>query len=253
MSLRFFEIAEANIGIQNPLSMEKLMRVGAMADRIIGLGPHIRQLDLACGQGEMLCRFAEQYGIQGTGVDLSEAFIATAREKAEARGVAGHLTFVQGDAAQYRAEPPGYDVVSCIGATWIGGDTTGTLELMKPALRDPRQGLLLVGEVFWREDPVEEARVAMGLEPGYCPTLGELLDRFDTAGVELLDMVLATADDWDGYQTPRWWIGHQWLADHPDDPDAAAFRQWLEDGKREYLVYERRYVGWGVFVLKVRG
>lgn len=251
MSLRFFEIAEANIGIQNPLSMEKLLRVGEMADRIVGLGPQTRLLDLACGQGELLCQFAERYGIQGTGVDLSAAFIATAREKAEARGVAGHLTFLQGDAAEFRAEPT-YDVVSCIGASWIGGETTGTLALMKPALKNPAEGLLLFGEVFWQDEPVEEARIAMGLEPGYCPTLAELLDRFDASGVELVDMVLSNPDDWDGYQTPHWMIGRRWLEAHPDDPDADAFRQWLEQGKRDYLLYERRYLGWGVFVLKVR-
>jgi SAM-dependent methyltransferase len=251
MSLRFYEIAEAHMGIQNPLSEAKLMQIGAMADRIVGLGPHTRQLDLACGQGEMLCRWAQKYGIGGTGVDISAAFLAMARQRAAGLGVSNRIEFVQGDAAQYRVEPV-YDVVSCIGATWIGGNTTGTLALMKPALKDPRRGLLLVGELFWRDEPNEAARQAMGLEPDYCPTLDELLDRFDTAGVELVEMVAANTDDWDHYQTPRWWAGRRWLEEHPDDPDADAFRQWLEDGKREYLVYERRYFGWGVFALKVR-
>jgi len=249
--LRFFEIAEAGIGIHNPLSETKLMRIGAIADRIVGLGPETRQLDLACGEGEMLGRVAQEYGSQGGGGDISPVFIDGANRRAEALGVGSRVTFVQGDAAVYRPEPV-YDVVSCIGATWIGGETTGTLALMKPALKDPRRGLLLLGEVFWRDEPDEVARVAMGLEPGYCPTIGELLDRFDAAGVELVEMVAANTDDWDAYQTPRWWTGHRWLEEHPDDPDADAFRQWLEDGKRDYLVYERRCLGWAVFALKVR-
>jgi hypothetical protein len=41
------------------------------------------------------------------------------------------------------------------GAAWDcasnGGGLTGTIELMRPALRP--DGLMLVGEAYWREDP----------------------------------------------------------------------------------------------------
>ena len=37
-----------------------------------------------------------------------------------------------------------------------------------------------------------------------------------------------------------------------DDPDAADLRQWHIRNQRAYLEYTRRYLGWGVFVLKVR-
>ena len=50
MSLRFHEISEQNHRILNPFSDEKLMVLG----EICRLKPGTRQLDLACGKGEML-------------------------------------------------------------------------------------------------------------------------------------------------------------------------------------------------------
>ena len=56
------------------------------------------------------------------------------------------LTFVQGDAGEYPQATHDFNVVSCIGATWIGNGLNGTIELMKPALKP--DGLLLVGEPY---------------------------------------------------------------------------------------------------------
>ena len=66
MSLRFHEISEANHRILNPFTLEKLLLLGD----ICRLKPGTRQLDLACGKGEMLCQWARAYGILGTGVDI---------------------------------------------------------------------------------------------------------------------------------------------------------------------------------------
>jgi len=46
------------------------------------------------------------------------------------------VTFVEGDASAYAFEPDAFDIVSCIGVTWIGGGLAGTLDKLKPALRD---------------------------------------------------------------------------------------------------------------------
>jgi cyclopropane fatty-acyl-phospholipid synthase-like methyltransferase len=55
MSLRFHEIAEQNHRILNPFTEEKLMLLGEICE----LEPGMRQLDLACGKGEMLSRWAK--------------------------------------------------------------------------------------------------------------------------------------------------------------------------------------------------
>ena len=156
MSLRFYEIAERFHLIQNPITSEKLDAVGAGCRFAAGT----RLLDLGCGRGEMLTRWAERYAITGTGVDISTTYLAEASRRAAARNVAESVRFVELDAARYFEENPAeqgaFDVVSCIGATWIGGGTPGTLAIMKQGLKDPSTGMLLVGDVYWHNPPTDE-------------------------------------------------------------------------------------------------
>jgi len=247
MSLRFHEIAETTHRILNPFTKDKLMLLG----EICQLKPEMRQLDLACGKAEMLCQWSRRYGIRGVGVDISSVFLEAARARAEELDVASRLEFIQGDAGKYQAEAHTFDVVSCIGATWIGGGLAGTLELMKQALKPG--GLLLVGEPYWIDPPPPEAYQVLGVGAGDYMSLAGTLDRFEAAGVELVEMVLANHDSWDRYEAAQWMALSDWLRDHPDDPDASAIRDWLRQNRRAYLQYGRRYFGWGVFVLRAAG
>lgn len=245
MSLRHHEIAESRHRILNPVTEGKLMLLG----EICRLQPGQRQLDLACGKGELLARWAQRYGTGGVGVDLSEVFLAAARERAAELGVSERVSFVHGDAGAYEAEPAAFDLVSCLGATWIGGGLTGTIELMRPALREG--GLMLVGEPYWTEPAPEAALQAIGAGPDDFTSLVGTLDRFEAAGMELLEMVLADGDSWDRYAAEQWFAISDWLRDtpagHPDVPDMRAF---LAHARRTHLEWNRRYLGWGVFVLR---
>ncbi|WUH94272.1 class I SAM-dependent methyltransferase [Streptomyces sp. NBC_00433] len=172
MSLRHHEIAESRHRILNPITEEKLMLLGDICRLELGQ----RQLDLACGKGEMLTRWAQKYGTGGVGVDLSEVFLTAARERAAELGVSERVSFERGDAGAYKAEPGAYDVASCIGATWIGGGLAGTIDLLRPALRPG--GLMLIGEPYWTEPPPGRGRHARlprprpprasGVEPPLC-------------------------------------------------------------------------------------
>ena len=247
MSLRFHEISEGSRRLLNPFNERKLDLVG----EICRLEPGQRILDLACGKGELLARWARRHRITGTGVDLSEVFLAAARDRAVELGVADRLTFEAGDAGAYRPEPGGYDLVGCIGATWIGDGLIGTLELMRPALAPG--GFLVVGEPFWHETPTAAGYAAMGVGPDEFTDLVGTLDRFTAAGCELVEMVLGNLDDWDRYAAAQWLNVGDHLAAHPDDPDADDLRAWSGAARRAYLAHTRRCMGWGVFILRVGG
>lgn len=246
MSLRFYEIAEANHRIQNPLSEEKLMQLG----HICGLNSGTRILDLACGKGELLCRWASHFGIKGTGVDISAVFLEAAQQRARELNVWSDVQFVQADAAEYPQPFHQYDIVSCIGATWIGGGLIGTLDLMRPALKDLESGLFIVGDIFWQTPPTDAVRAALGLDDSPIYDLGDLPDVLQSADLELAHMIIATRDEFDHYYAQQWMTVHQWLREYADDPDAFAIREWIGRSQRLYLKYERDYLGWGVFVLR---
>ncbi len=247
MSLRFHEIAETNHRILNPYTPEQLNLLG----EICSLNKGTRHLDLACGKGEMLCQWASRYGTMGVGVDISPVFLAAAERRARELEAGDRVLFVEGDAGDYPEEHHEFDIVSCIGATWIGGGLSGTLELMKPALKN-QQSLLLVGEPFWMGEPPAEAydAIADG-DRELFTSLAGTLDRFEAAGLELVEMVLANLDGWDRYEAMQWMAINDWLMANPDDPIAAELKEWCKVNRRNYLTYGRRYLGWGVFVLRL--
>jgi SAM-dependent methyltransferase len=246
MSLRHHEIAELDHRILDPFTDEKLRLLGEVAR----VGPGTRILDLACGKGEMLGRWAEWFGSRGTGVDLSHVFLAAARERAAELGVADRVSFVQGDASLYEAEAGAFDIAACIGATWIGGGLAGTMALLRPAIRD--DGLLLVGEPYWTEEPPDEAVAAFGFSPDDYVSLAGTAERLEAAGLELLEMVLADGDSWDRYEASQWRTVADWLRANPDDPEHEAMRRFLDENRGTYLRWGRRYLGWGVFVTRPR-
>jgi hypothetical protein len=240
---RYHEISEATHDILNPLSEAQLFLIGDICQLRSGQ----RHLDLACGKGEMLSQYALRYGTTGVGVDVYSPYIDKSAARAAELGVEGQLEFVHGEASTYEPTTDPFDVVSCIGATWIGGGLEGTLRLMRARVRD--DGWLLVGDVFWNEEPPAEVKRALGYGDEVTDLAGSLAG-FERANVDLVEMVLANHDTWDRYAASQWLNVSRWLDDNPDDPDTADVRQTRDASRRQYLRYERQYLGWGVFVLR---
>ena len=140
---RIFNITESAHRIHNPITPEKLATLGAA----LRLESGARVLDLGSGSGEMLCTWARDHCIIGTGVDMSRLFTEQAKRRAEELGVAHQVQFIHGDAAGFVSDEK-VDVAACVGATWIGGGVAGTIELLARSLRPG--GIILIGEPYWR-------------------------------------------------------------------------------------------------------
>ena len=159
---RIFNITESAHRIHNPFTSEKLATLGAA----LRLGRGTRVLDLGSGSGEMLCTWARDQGIIGTGIDMSQLFTEQAKRGAEELSVADRVRFIHGDAAGYVTDEK-VDVAACIGATWIGGGVADTIELLVRSLRTG--GIILIGEPYWRQLPPTED-VAKGCLAHSIPT-----------------------------------------------------------------------------------
>jgi SAM-dependent methyltransferase len=244
---RIFNITESAHRIHNPITPEKLATLGAA----LRLKAGDRVLDLGSGSGEMLCTWARDHGIVGTGIDLSRLFSEQAKHRAKELGVADRVVFIHADAAGYVSDVK-VDVAACLGATWIGGGVAGTLALLAQSLRTG--GILLVGEPFWRQLPPSDA-VAQACHANAIADfllLPQLLASFGRLGYDVVEMVLADQDGWDRYEAAKWLTMRRWLEAHADDEMASEVRASLTAEPERYATYTREYLGWGVFALMLR-
>ena len=129
---RIFNITESAHRIHNPFTPDKYATLGAA----LRLSAGARVLDLGSGSGEMLCTWARDHGIVGTGLDMSPLFTAQAQSRAVELGVAAQVSFIHGDAAGHVADQK-VDVAACIGASWIAGGVAGTIAPL--AARQPQR------------------------------------------------------------------------------------------------------------------
>jgi len=230
--------------IHNPFTPDKFNTLGAA----LRLEKGTRVLDLGSGSGEMLCTWARDYGIIGTGIDMSELFTEQAKLRAKELGVAEQVKFIHGDAAGYVSDEK-VDVAACVGATWIAGGVIGTIQLLSQSLQDG--GIILIGEPYWRQLPPTEdiAKGCLAHSITDFLILPELIASFGQNGYDVVEMVLADQDGWDRYEAAKWLTMRRWLDAYPEDELAKDVRAKLTSEPERYTTYTREYVGWGVFAL----
>lgn len=244
---RSFTIRESGHRIHNPFTSEKLAILG----RALDPAPGTSMLDLASGSGEMLCTWARDHQMTGTGVDISTVAVAKARARAAELGVIDRVDFLHGDATGHVADEP-VGIAACVGATWIGNGAAGTVELLRRSLAPG--GVMLIGEPYWRREPPDQATIEgcyADSRDEYRP-LPELIELFGQLDCDVVEMVLADQDSWDRYVAPQWLTIRRWLDAHPDDELADEMRAELDTAPVRHVRYQREYLGWGVFALMNR-
>ncbi len=230
---RPFEALHHRLAICNPLRPEDLDLLLDVLDPDDGQ----EWLDLACGHGELLIRAAERAAILGTGVDLSPWVLARAVHGARSRRLRGKLTWVLGDAAAYPERP--HDVATCLGATWVFGDFSGTVSGLVRRVRPG--GLIAIGDLQVRS--VADRKALEGRPEAAAATRDEQIVALRALGVKPVAELVPPDEAWAAY--------HRGVIDSAkayDDPAVAVdyvamARQWQRD-------YEdvRRHLAWTIWV-----
>lgn len=233
----YFAVAEHDHELQNPTSREKIRLLGER----LRLGADSIVLDMACGKAGPATLLASEFGCRVIGVERSPEFAAAARKRVASAGLTERIEIVEGDAAAFPIDRETFDAALCLGASFVWDGFAGTLEALAPAVR--AGGHVAVGEPFWRSWPLPDGVDDLGYRP-----LRETAAKVEHAGLALVTLIASSEDDWDTYESLHWRALEEWLAAHPDEPDAPTIRERFEDARDTYLRSERALLGWAIFV-----
>jgi SAM-dependent methyltransferase len=242
-------ITEAALRLPNPLNEAHLRRLGHAAQ----VRPSTRLLDVACGGGELLNSWALWYEVSGTGVDAAQAAIHLAEQRANDLKVWAQVQYTVGEALDFPQAFHQYHIVSHLGLTAWGDQLGPTLNTLRAALRDNEDGVLMIGETFWRKPPSPQACAALGLPTDALRPLDEVAAHLLAHEVDLLDVIVPTAEDWDSFMSAQWRAISDWLARCEDAALADQVRAQWHHSQISYLRYERDLIGWAAFVLRAQG
>lgn len=238
--MNFFDlvnISEKYMKVINPSSPEKILKVG----EIVKVDQSSRVLDVGAGFGETLALWGKHFQISGIGVDIRPY----ARERAEARfkelNLEDRLEFVCMDGKQFKTDEK-FDVVACLGATFIYGDFKGTLESLGAMMKD--DGRAVIGERYLSRNDAPES-LQKEAQTEY-----ELLTDIRKSGFELEYIIRSSQDEWDRYICDNWYGLIKWLEQHPDHPEKQEVLDFLHEHQADYLQFEREFTGWAIYIMR---
>ncbi|GIH90487.1 SAM-dependent methyltransferase [Planobispora siamensis] len=239
-------LAHADHPIAAPVGPASLERLLARAR----LRPGARVLDLGCGQAAWTLRALELYpDVTADGVDVSPQALASAAGEAGARGLSGRIRLHETPAADFTPAEP-YDLVLCVGAVHAFGGLGPALEAVRGFLRP--EGLALVGDGFWDEEPTPQALTRLGAEPDEYADLPGTVRAVEDAGFRVVYGHTSERAEWDEYEWS--WTGSliRWALDNPGPDGEAALTAALEH-RDMWLNGYRGILGFVTFLLRRTG
>jgi len=237
--LQLKDISERLMELVNPISSEKVLKVG----QVLALNPGDRVIDFGCGYAELLRLWAEDFGINGVGIDVREHACDRARKKMAEHGLDDRIEIIHFNAAEFAFEKETYDVAACVGATFIWGGYRETIRAMKTAIHSG--GKLVIGEVSWKR---------LQIPPQYTIsekflTEDQLLKITWEEGFDVQFVVRASQDDWDRYESGNWRGLLNWLQENPHHPERQEVIDHLHQSQAEYFQFGREFLGWAIYLL----
>jgi len=242
---KFFDITHLEHVFCNPMSSEKFNELIAL----LRLEPNDRVLEIATGKGEFLIRLAEQYDIEGIGVDISPYHVLDAKQKHQQRIPNAQLSFVEMDGADYKPQAQGsFNLVACIGASWIYGGHRKTLQALDEMTAPG--GYVIVGEPYWRREPTAEFLEVIGEKRSAYGTHYENMEVGHELGLKLVYTLVSNQDDWDRYEGLQWYAADEWASENPNDADVEEVLRRVRDNRENYFRWGRETFGWAIYMFK---
>lgn len=241
---RYSYIAHGQLPVWNPISPDHLQRY--VSQLVLAKGSAI--LDVGCGRGHLLNLILSQYQASGVGVDSSPYAIASSQQDMAALVAEHRLTLAEQafDARDYDAAS--FDLVACIGSTHAAGGYQNTLKVAKRLVG--ANGLLLIGEGYWKRPPTAEYLAFLRMySDDHTTHQGNQWKGIDE-GFDLLSCSECSLEEWDAYEDQYARNVESFVSANQHDPDAEAMLQRIRPWREAYLRWGRETLGFGLYLFR---
>jgi cyclopropane fatty-acyl-phospholipid synthase-like methyltransferase len=240
----YYAILERDLDVLNPTSHEALDRLEVAC----AIRDGTRVLDVGCGKAAMLRRWAVAHAIRGVGLEINPHFVAEAYGRIALDGVDERVRLVEGAATAFTPPAARFDVVTCLGAPFAIGTFDDAVAWMRSALHPG--GTLAIGDRYLAQ-PLDAAAGDVPDDVTMLPSLAEVHARLEGHGLTVTALIGSSTADWDRYRSAGWTAARAWADENPEHPERATLLADVAAARERYLRYERRHVGWAIWVARV--
>ncbi len=244
MSTSYNRIAYEALEVCNGVTLAAVE--GAVART--GLPADATGADVGTGNAGVAIRLAQTFGFEVTAIEYDPGMAELARERIAAASAA--VTLVVGAAAEVLANLPPLDLVTALGTTNVNGEGRPTPEagfaFLKTRLKPG--GWLLWGDLVWIAEPPAPLRQIAEATNQYTDNPG-WKSAAEAAGFEVVWSEVSPQAVFDAYAAAADKAARDWLATHPDKPEAATV-QAAADRVKMVLEFGRPFIGFGLYLLR---
>ncbi|MCX6117982.1 MAG: class I SAM-dependent methyltransferase [Proteobacteria bacterium] len=221
---------------------------------LLGLSADSRILDVGCGTGEFLIQIAERYECEGIGVDIESKNILQAQKSVLNRIPHSKLKFLTTDVSKFEAAQESFDCCVCIGSThaFSSGEPAYCETLKGLSKLVKINGLILVGEGYWKRPPVRDYLDFIGEPVGVYRSHLENVELASQFGLNPLYATTSNDDEWDDFEWKHRIRKEMDAVDSGNEQKQKALnftREWT----RAYLRWGRGTMGFGFYLFsKIR-
>ncbi|ODA34053.1 SAM-dependent methyltransferase [Veronia pacifica] len=205
-------------------------------------------LDVSCGNGELIKRILEKFNCQAVVIEIDELAIAKAKENLESSS--DQVTFHNAAFKDVELPKGVFDACFSLGSTHAFGDVG---EALDNALSDMKSlivsnGVIVLGDAYWRKEPDEEYLLATGIDPSELRSNVENIKAGNQLGLECVYIVHSSYQDWDTFESSSWLASERELLRDPNNIElldkVKARRSWRD----AYLKWGRETMGFALYL-----
>ncbi len=230
----------------SPVSIEKVNQIIST----LNLDSDCTVIDLGCGEGEFLTRIHTSSTADCLGIDIDSSSIEIAVKKSNPYKQSGKLNFLLGDVQESKTNKTNYDLALCIGSTHAFGvgDSAypNALKHMKDFVKP--NGLILVGEGYWKRKPDQEYLDFIGEPAGVYNSHEQNIQQAESLGLVPLYATLSNQDEWDHFEWCFRSKAERKVIAEPNNLAAKEKLQHIRKWNEYYRKFGRTTMGFGFYL-----